>query len=41
MDFYAFLLKNGFSVGSTAYFLVCNADRAAEGFFGKMSFSKR
>ena len=41
MDFYAFLLKEmGFSVGSTAYFLVCNADGAAEGFFGKMSFSE-
>ena len=41
MDFYAFLLKEmGFSVGSTAYFLVCNADRTAEGFNRKMNFSE-
>ena len=41
MDFYAFLLKEmNFQVGPTAYFLVCNADRAAEGFFGKMDFSE-
>ena len=41
MDFYAFLLKEmGFSVGPTAYFLVCNADRAADGFYGKMDFSE-
>ena len=41
MDFYAFLLKEmGFQVGPTAYFLVCNADRAADGFFGKMLFSE-
>ena len=41
MDFYAFLLKEmGFSVGPTAYFLVCNADRSADGFYGKMDFSE-
>ena len=41
MDFYAFLLKEmGFSVGPIAYFLVCNADRAADGFYGKMDFSE-
>ena len=40
MDFYAFLLKEmDFQVGPTAYF-ICNADRAAEGFFGKMDFSE-
>ena len=41
MDFYAFLLKEmGFSVDPIAYFLVCNADRAADGFYGKMNFSE-
>ena len=41
MDFYAFLLKEmGFSVCKTSYFLVCNADRSAEGFFGKLDFSE-
>jgi hypothetical protein len=29
-----------FDVSGTAYFLVCNADRDAEGFFGKMDFSE-
>ena len=39
MDFYAFLLKEmNFEVDDTSYFLVCNADRNAEGFFGKMDF---
>ena len=39
MDFYAFLLKEmNFEVDETSYFLVCNADRNAEGFFGKMDF---
>ena len=39
MDFYAFLLKEmGFEVDETSYFLVCNADRNAEGFYGKMDF---
>lgn len=41
MDFYAYLLTEmGFSVHSTAYFLVCNADRSAEGFYGTMNFSE-
>jgi len=41
MDFYAFLLKEmGFSVDPIAYFLVCNADRAADGFYGKLDFSE-
>ena len=41
MDFYAFLLlKMGFEVDKTAYFLVCNADRAANGFFGEMKFQE-
>ena len=41
MDFYAYLLiEMGFSVHETAYFLVCNADRAADGFYGKMNFSE-
>lgn len=41
MDFYAYLLQEmGFDVAETAYFLVCNADRGAEGFFGKMDFSE-
>ena len=39
MDFYAFLLKEmAFEVDETSYFLVCNADRNAEGFYGKMDF---
>ena len=41
IDFYAYLLKEmGFDVCNTAYFLVCNADRNAEGFYGKMNFSE-
>ncbi|MBT8123624.1 MAG: PD-(D/E)XK nuclease family protein [Gammaproteobacteria bacterium] len=41
MDFYAYLLQQmGFEVTETAYFLVCNADRTAEGFFGEMKFSE-
>ncbi len=41
MDFYAWLLRQmGFEVAETAYFLVCNADRTAEGFFGQMKFSE-
>ena len=36
MDFYSFLLQEmGFSVSKTAYFLVCNADRDADGFLVK------
>ena len=41
MDFYAYLLTEmGFKVSNTAYFLVCNANRGAEGFFGKLDFSE-
>ena len=41
MDFYVYLLnKMGFDVSKTSYFLVCNADRHAEGFYGKMDFSE-
>ena len=39
MDFYAYLLQQmGFEVEEIAYFLVCNADREADGFNGKMKF---
>ena len=41
MDFYSYLLNEmGFDVDPTAYFLVCNANRDADGFFGKMDFSE-
>ena len=41
MDFYAFLLiQMGFEVDETAYFLVCNADREATGFYGEMKFQE-
>ena len=41
MDFYAFLLiQMGFEVDETAYFLVCNADRQAAGFYGEMKFQE-
>ena len=41
MDFYAFLLiQMGFEVDETAYFLVCNADREANGFYGEMKFQE-
>jgi len=41
MDFYAYLLEcMKFDVSSVSYFLVCNADRNAEGFFGRMDFSE-
>ena len=41
MDFYAYLLQEmAFEVSETSYFLVCNADRGAEGFFGKLDFSE-
>ena len=40
IDFYAYLLqKMGFDVKDTA-FLVCNADRDADGFYGKMNFQE-
>ena len=41
MDFYAYLLQQmGFEVETTAYFLVCNADREADGFNGEMKFQE-
>ena len=41
MDFYAYLLQQmGFEVEGTAYFLVCNADRMADGFYGEMKFQE-
>ena len=41
MDFYAYLLvKMGFDVAPTAYFYVCNADRSAPDFGGKMLFEE-
>ena len=41
MDFYAFLLEQmGFEVEDTAYFLVCNADRGADGFNGELKFQE-
>ena len=41
MDFYAYLLQQmGFEVEGTAYFLVCNADRTADGFYGEMQFQE-
>ena len=30
----------GFDVEDTAFFLVCNADRDADGFYGKMNFQE-
>jgi hypothetical protein len=41
MDFYNYLLTDmGFKVGSLSYFLVVNANRSADGFYGKMDFSE-
>ena len=41
MDFYAYLLQQmEFEVEETAYFLVCNADREADGFNGEMKFQE-
>ena len=41
IDFYAFLLQEmGYEVENTAYFLVCNADRTADGFNGEMKFQE-
>ena len=41
MDFYAYLLQQmGFEVEDNAYFLVCNADREADGFNGEMKFQE-
>ncbi len=35
-----FLIQMGFEVDETAYFLVCNADREATGFYGEMKFQE-
>ena len=41
MDFYAYLLQEmGFTVSEKSYFLVCNANREANGFYGQMNFSE-
>ena len=41
LDFYAYLLKEmDFLVAETGYFLVCNGNKEADGFFGKMEFSE-
>ena len=41
MDFYGYLLSEmGFQVSEMSYFLVCNADRNAAQFDGKLSFSE-
>ena len=41
MDFYGYLLEQmGFDVSDVSYFLVCNADRNAEGFYGKFDFQE-
>ena len=41
MDFYNYLLNlMGFKTGLISYFLVVNADRHAEGFYGEMKFSE-
>ena len=41
MDFYAYLLQQmGFKVEDNAYFLVCNADREADGFNAEMKFQE-
>ena len=41
MDYYAFLLQEmEFEVAEISYFLVCNANRNADGFLGKLEFSE-
>jgi len=41
MDFYGYLLsKMNFDVSETFYFLVCNANRNADGFYGKLDFEE-
>lgn len=41
LDVYAYLLEGmGFSVSPTGYFYVCNADRDAEGFHGRLEFQE-
>ena len=41
MDFYGYLLSEmGHDVSDTFYFLICNANRKADGFFGKLDFEE-
>ena len=41
MSLIGYLIKEmGFDVSDTFYFLVCNADRNADGFFGKLEFKE-
>jgi len=41
MDFYNYLLNcRGFKTSPTSYFLVVNADRTTDGFYGQMKFSE-
>ena len=41
LDFYAYLLiQMGFEVSSVGYFYVCNADRSADAFNGKITFDE-
>ena len=41
MDFYGYLLSEmGYEVSETSYFLVCNADRTATKFAGKLDFQE-
>ena len=41
MDFYGYLLSEmGHDVSDTFYFLVCNANRKSDGFFGKLDFEE-
>ena len=41
LDFYIYLLKEmEFEVSQTAYLIICNADRSADGFNGTMKFSE-
>ena len=42
MDFYSYLLNEmGFDVETVSYFLVCNADRKAPGFYGRLEFQEK
>ena len=41
LDFYNYLLQGmGFKTSETSYFLVVNADKTADGFYGNMKFSE-
>ena len=41
IDFYVYLFQElGFDISESAYFLVCNANQDAEGFFAQMGFSE-